>query len=91
MSFDDYVLKKKIKLLYFLYTRIYSFTLCQDYDYDLLMYEKDGIDDGYAELAGTQNMSIDERIKIHSIIYKQLKPKDIILGANGQQLLCEVV
>lgn len=42
------------------------------------------------EVRGTELMSFDNRLKIHSALYKKLKPnKNVKLGSNGQVLLFE--
>lgn len=89
VSFEDYLLSKRIRLLYYLYERIYSFVKYNNQtNLNLVMYEPDD-DNGLAEIDGTQNLNIKTKIHLHSIVYRQLKPADVILGKNSQQLLIE--
>lgn len=90
--FDDYILGKKIRLLHLLCTRLYSFAefsnttksgnyrITFDSEFKVFM----------LEVKGTELMSFDNRLKIHSALYKKLKPnKNVKLGSNGQVLLFE--
>ena len=88
--FDDYILGKKLRLLHLLCTQLYSFAefsnatsnriyrITFDSEFKVFM----------LEVRGTELMSINNRLKIHSKLYKKLKPRRIVkLGANGQVLL----
>lgn len=91
-AFDDYILGKKLRLLHFMHERLYSFVVfCGKGDFDLIVYKQDEYENGSVELNGTQNWSIDRRIKVHSKLYKLLKPANVHYGSNGQQLLIEEV
>lgn len=91
LDFDNYILKKKLRLLYYLYERLYSYVIYNNSYDKFVVYDKDENGDGLAEVIGTQNLSIDEKIRIHTDQYRELKPKDIILGNNSQQLLIEEI
>ena len=93
-NFDDYILGKKIRLLHHLNCRLYSlaqyFHIAQKSKYTINL---DSESDCFMlEIKGTEFMSIDKRLKLHSLLYKQLKPKvkhNVKLGTNGQILLFE--
>lgn len=74
--FDDYLLGKKIRLLYRLYNQIYGFVVMEQNidirnNYNIYIDE----DTGYciAELKGTEYISLSQRLNQHKIAYKKLK------------------
>lgn len=89
---DDYILGKKIRLLHYLHFKLYSFAqyfnVAQKSKYTINL---DSESDCFMlEIKGSELLSIDERLKMHTMLYKQLKPKDDIkLGMNGQVVLFE--
>lgn len=89
-TFADYILGKKLRLLHLLCERLYSFA---EYSRKLdpkiwNIHLQDDEDNCTAEIRGSEMLSIDERLRIHTLCYKALKPKDsVYLGPNGQQYL----
>lgn len=88
-DFELYITRKKIKLLYYLYEKLYSFVKYSSNDFRRWRVWKPtkSEKDFYVEWRGTELFSLDERIKIHTTLYKKLKPKNVNLGKNGQVLL----
>lgn len=88
-TFHDYILSKKLRLLHFLYERLYSFAEYSNCTH-LNIWRKhlgDNEENCALELRGTELFSIDLRLKLHSFCYKKLKPRpseSVILGPNGQ-------
>lgn len=93
-NFDDYILGKKIRLLHHLNCKLYSlaqyFHIAQKSRYTINL---DSESDCFMlEIKGTELLSIDQRLRLHSLLYKRLKPKvsrRVKLGLNGQTLLFE--
>lgn len=90
-DFKDYILSKKFRLLHYLCERLYSFAeysnVAQNSEYRVTL---DDVTDCFMlEVRGSEMLSVDERLKIHSKLYKRLKPCNVKLGRNGQQLLFE--
>lgn len=87
--FDDYILGKKLRLLHLLCTQLYSFAEFSNVAKDKMY--RVTFDSEYKvfmlEVRGTELMSVNHRLKIHSALYKKLKPrKPVKLGTNGQTL-----
>ena len=89
-NFKEYILSKQLRLLHYIYEQLYSFLqYSKDSIEKFALYEQDEYDSGSAEYLGTQLLSIKDRLRIHSKLYKQLKPSTVILLKNGQHSIFE--
>lgn len=87
-KFKDYVLGKKLRLLHYLYEMLYSFgEYSHTLDNDVWhVCQQDEFGNSTAEIRGTEMLSVDQRIRVHSHYYKKMKPTTP-LGPNGQKYL----
>lgn len=92
IQFNDYILGKKLRLLHHLHSKLYSYAqylgVAKKNKYTINL--DDESDCWMLEIKGTELMSIDARLRMHSVLYKKLKSKvHVKIGVNAQTLLFE--